>query len=176
MSFKFSCARCEYFTNCNRNFNRHMASAKHLKKLKYEDIYTCKKCSYKTTTKQDYDKHCKSKKCCKQIREKPSLKIADIHQQIDYMDELIETKESEMLEIQKETNLHFGLPEGETYPDRWLTLYDEVDELHTLYHNNFKRIRLWKKKMNKLFPIYIHGLIKFWKECTINSDTLYALD
>ena len=185
MTYQYNCLKCEYFTNDKSNYTRHMKSSKHVKKMKGEDIYICKKCSYKTIKKQDYDKHCKTKKCCKQIREKPSLKIAAIYQQNDYMSEMIDLKESEMEQIENENRMLFGLLRGEItsltdevyeYPLEWEALYDEVDVLATSYYKNLKLIRLWNKKMNKLFPTYIDGLLKFWKECTINKESLYVLD
>ncbi len=60
----FSCGMCEYTTDRQLNYGRHMKSTKHKKKageVKQKE-YACKECKYKTTRRYSYERHLNSHK------------------------------------------------------------------------------------------------------------------
>lgn len=67
---KFTCQTCDYSTDYKSNFNRHMKSARHLKKSGNAAVvqvkkvvkaaFTCDACNYSTTYKSNYTRHLKS--------------------------------------------------------------------------------------------------------------------
>ena len=60
----FSCENCNYITSYKKDYNKHVLTLKHQKKMsgnqfdiKNPNIFSCKKCNYVTSNKNKYDKH-----------------------------------------------------------------------------------------------------------------------
>ena len=63
ISYKFSCEKCNFNTNNNYDFNKHILTDKHKKEGKIEYKYECKNCNKKYISNTGLWKH---KKTCKQ--------------------------------------------------------------------------------------------------------------
>ena len=65
-NYKFSCEGCNYFTNIQQHYNRHLATSKHKKYLYNNNIFIieCTNCKNKFTTQSGLWRH---KKSCKKV-------------------------------------------------------------------------------------------------------------
>ena len=55
---KYICDICDYTTDKKSNYDKHLSSIKHVKKVANNNsIYKCESCGYTTTVKYCYDKH-----------------------------------------------------------------------------------------------------------------------
>ena len=67
------------------------------------------------------------------------MTVNHITQQNDYLNEMIDTKEAEMEQIENDNRMLFGIRRGEitaltgnyNYPPEWQALYDECDMIHS---------------------------------------------
>jgi len=58
----YHCDLCEYTTTCHGNYNKHLKSVRHNKKVSgFNGIYECSHCNYQTVLKYNYDDHMSSK-------------------------------------------------------------------------------------------------------------------
>ena len=58
----YRCDLCEYTTTCHGNYNKHLKSVRHNKKVSgFNGIYECSHCNYQTVLKYNYDEHMSSK-------------------------------------------------------------------------------------------------------------------
>ena len=79
----YKCDICDYNTNRKFNYDLHLNSVKHKKKLaKTNNLYNCSICKYHTSNKYNYDKHIFSvkHKLNSGVTEKTENKIKDIDQ------------------------------------------------------------------------------------------------
>jgi hypothetical protein len=80
---QYNCNICDYNTNRKFNYDLHLNSVKHKKKLaKINNLYNCSICKYHTSNKYNYDKHIFSVKHKMNggVKEKTEHKIKDIDQ------------------------------------------------------------------------------------------------
>ena len=61
---QYKCIECNFLTNVKCNYQRHLNTKKHLKKVNkyHEEKYVCKPCNFVTTQKYNYERHCNSHK------------------------------------------------------------------------------------------------------------------
>ena len=69
---KFSCQKCDYYTNKKSSYDKHCMTARHtiIEEIsqKVATNYCCNKCDYYTSKKTDYTKHCMTAKHIKSTK------------------------------------------------------------------------------------------------------------
>ena len=118
MSLKYNCNLCNYYTNSQGNYNKHISTNKHKKQVKNKNVdskngiiyskngiinskngidnYNCKHCTKKYSAKYNLNKH--MKKC------KEKIKYADVQKILDEKEQLEKDKlklEKEKIEFEK---------------------------------------------------------------------------
>jgi hypothetical protein len=103
---KYTCNSCDYNTSRKYNYDLHLSSVKHKKKLAtLINTYNCGVCKYKTINKYNYDKHIfsiKHKNNISKIDFENNCKLKDVNQMNN--NELFVSIMSEIKNIMREQN------------------------------------------------------------------------
>lgn len=175
--FSFNCVDCDFHTNTKSNYTAHMKSKKHYNIVNGITKHFCKACNFQASQKCIYDKHILSQACRDKHKVidkiKPSIIIKrsqnELQTNFNEMDKVNEI--SEDWESRNAITL-VTMNSGNFTRYSWPAEYLKMEEDYAFLNNEIvkiqKKLRWWERKINKLFVFSTSGLLKEWREKSLN--------
>ena len=173
--FLFNCNFCDFHTNDNSNWKKHINSKKCIALTNGIKKNFCEKCKKQFKQKSHYTAHLKSNKCIiihKTNKDNPIDGIKALNKEYnDKGDRLFEL--CRIMNDFEHNNLLLFLAvrtpnTNYKMPKLWNDWEIECEELERERDRIYKQLLRWKKVLKKVFTISIGGLLTEWREKSLN--------